>query len=86
MAKLGVPQGTALGPLLLLIYINDIESQITSSIRHFVDDSALNIPIYSESDSLTLQRDILKLQKWANIWQMVFNVNKCKILCIIYHK
>ena len=86
MVKSGVPQGTVLGPLLILIYINDIESQITSSIHHFADDSALYRPIYSESDSLSLQEDILKLQKWANTWQMVFNVNKCKLLCIIYCK
>ena len=68
MVKSGVPQGTVLGPLLFLIYINDIESQITSSIYLFVDDSALYRPIYSESDSISLQEDIFKLQKWASTW------------------
>ena len=86
MVKSGVPQGTVLGPLLFLIYINDIESQITSSIHLFADDSSLHRPIYSESDSLSLQEDIFKLQKWANTWQMVFNVNKCKLLRITYRK
>ena len=86
MVKSGVPQGTVLGPLLFLIYINDIESQITSSIHLFADDSALYRPIYSESDSLSLQEDIFKLQKWANTWQMAFNVNKCKLLRITYRK
>ena len=85
MAKSGVPQGTALGPLFFLIYINDIESQNTSSIRLFSDDSALYRPMYSESDSLSIQEDIFKLQKWANIWQVAFNVNKCKLLCITYY-
>ena len=86
MVKSGVPQGTVLGPLLFLIYINDIESQITSSIRLFADDSALYIPIYSESDSLSLQEDIFKFRKWASTWQMAFNVNKCRLLCITYRK
>ena len=66
LVKSGVPQGTILGPLVFLVYINDIESQITSSIHLFADDSALYRPIYSESDSLTLQEDIFKLQKLAN--------------------
>ena len=79
MVNSGVPQGTVLVPLLFLIYINDIESQITSSIRLFADDSALCRPIYTESDSLSLQEDILNLQKLPNTWQMAFNVNKCKL-------
>ena len=66
MAKSGIPQGTVLGPLLFLIYINDVESQITISIRLFADDSAHYRPMYSESDSLSRQEDIFKLQKWAN--------------------
>ena len=83
--KSGVPLGTLLGALLFLIYINDTESQVTSSIHLFADDSALYRPIYSESDSLYLQEDIFKLQKWAYTWQMEFNVNKCNLLCITYH-
>ena len=65
MIKSGVPQGTVLGPL-LLIYINDIESQLTISICLFADDSFFYRPIYSESDCLVLQEDILKRQKLAN--------------------
>ena len=73
MAKSGVPQGTVLGPLIFLIYINNIESRLTSSTRLFADDSALHRPIYSESDSLTLRKNIFKLQTW----QMALNVNNC---------
>ena len=81
-----MPLGTVLGPLLFFIYINDIESQVTSSICLFADDSALYRKIYSECDSHSLQEDICKLQKWANTWQMAFNVNKCKLLRITYRK
>ena len=85
MVKSGVPQGTVLGPLIFLIYINDIESQITSSIRLFVDGNALCRPLYSEGDSLTLH-DIFRWQKLANIWKIAFNANKCKLLHINFCK
>ena len=86
MAKSGVPQVTVLGPLIFLFYINDIESQITSSMHLFADDSDHYRRTYSESDSFSLQEDIFKLQKWANTWQMAFNVNKCKQHRITYRK
>ena len=86
MVKSGVPQGKALCPLLFLIYINDIEYQITSSIRLLAVNSALCRPTYTECDSHSLQEEIFKLQKWANTWQMAFNVNKYKLLRITYRK
>ena len=95
MAKSGVPQGTVLGPLLFLIYINHIESQITIYICLFADDSALYRSIYSESDSLTLQECIFKLQKWEihGKWHlMLANVSyfvsllqvECNQMCVQY--
>lgn len=82
----GVPQGTVLGPLLFLIYINDIEKNLSSSIRLFADDSALYRPIKSLKDAVLLQEDLFKLQNWAITWQMAFNVSKCKLLRITYRK
>ena len=74
----GVPQGTVLG----LLYINDIENNLTSKIRLFADDSALYQKIYTLADSHSIQQDILLLQDWANKWQMKFNIKKCKLLRI----
>ena len=84
--KSGVPQGTVLGPLLFLLYINDIEENIESSIRLFADDSALYRNINTPEDSKILQKDLFNFQKWANNWQMVFNIEKCKVLRISYRK
>ena len=55
----GVPQGTVLGPILFLIFINDIEHCITKSIiRCFADDTRVSIPVFSEQDVAKLQNDL----------------------------
>ena len=78
----GVPQGTALGPLLFLLFINDIPSDISSGtrIRLFADDCLIYRPIYGINDQLTLQRDIDKLMDWADRWGMYFNASKCNVM------
>ena len=78
----GVPQGTVLGPLLFLLYINDIEKGLTSKMRLFADDSAIYRRIDSEEDAHLLQQDLFRLQEWTSKWQMSFNINKCKTLRI----
>jgi len=78
----GVPQGTVLGPLLFLIYINDINKGITSQLRLFADDCLLYHPIIKEEDQHTLQKDLDQLCKWSDLWQLRFNVKKCSILHI----
>ena len=54
----GVPQGTVLGPLIFLLYINDIDTNITSSIRLFADDCVLYKVIKSSQDHFLLQQDL----------------------------
>ena len=78
----GVPQGTVLGPLLFLLYINDITCNIQSEIRLFADDCILYRTIRNRTDCSILQEDIDKLFSWAAVWQMQFNSKKCHILSI----
>ena len=81
----GVPQGSVLGPALFLIYINDITTNIHSELRLFADNILIYRPILSSSDQTSLQEDLTTLTKWANEWQMDFNVSKCNILQVNTH-
>ena len=63
--KSGVPQGTVLGPILFLAYINDLPELVKSNVRLFADDCLLHRPIRSSADQLCLQDDLDSLQDWA---------------------
>ena len=77
----GVPQGTVLGPLLFLIYLNDIENAVThSSIRLFADDARLIHKIDSICDAENLQSDLIAVIDWANANNMVLNDKKFQFL------
>ena len=78
----GVPQGTVLGPLMFLIYINDIANNLDTctKIRLFADDCLLYRSIISDSDTTTLQKDLNSLFEWSSKWQMSFNTRKCNTL------
>ena len=78
----GVPQGTVLGPLLFLIFINDLPEKVQSQVRLFADDCLLYRPIRSVEDQHQLQKDLTSLHEWADIWGMKFNPSKCYVLRI----
>jgi len=78
----GVPQGSVLGPILFLIYINDIDKGLTSKLLKFADDTKIFRAIKKESDCVELQRDINNIMEWSNKWQMKFNTTKCKVVHI----
>ena len=77
-----MPQGTVLGPLLFLVYINDLPKCVKSKIRLFADDAYLYHTIYSVQDTADLQNDLNELQLWERKWSMEFHPDKCKVLCI----
>ena len=78
----GVPQGSVLGPLAFVIFINDIDTltKFITIMRKFADDTKLAQCILSEEDRDKLQDCLNLLCEWADIWGMSFNVAKCKIL------
>ena len=78
----GVPQGTVLGPLLFLIYINDMPQVVSEDtmIRLFADDCLAYRMIRSVQDQIALQDDLENLQKWTEKWGMRFNPSKCQIM------
>ena len=76
----GIPQGTVLGPILFVIYINDLLENISSGGLMFADDTKIYRQITSREDALKLQSDINKLEDWSNTWQLHFNHEKCHVL------
>jgi hypothetical protein len=80
--KSGVPQGSVLGPLLFLIYINDIDDSVCSKLLKFADDTKVFSVVPTKNNIDRLQKDLLNLCKWSQDWLMLFNVDKCKVMHI----
>ena len=77
-----MPQGTVLGPILFLKFINDLPTNITSSIKLFANDCVPYRPINSAGDQFALQCDLDQLEKWASTWQMKFAPTKCFVMSV----
>ena len=77
---IGVLQGSVLGPILLLVYIDDLEVGVTGNILKFADDTKLFRKTKEIGHEQKLQDNIDKLVRWSEKWQMLFNFGKCKCL------
>ena len=76
----GVPQGSVLGPLLFIIYVNDLDVDLTSNLVKFADDTKISGKGNTEKNCAALQRDLDILLEWSRRWGLDFNISKCKVL------
>ena len=82
----GFPQGTALGRLQLLVYVNEMPENILSTSRLFADDTLVDRITHTKEDQIKLQEDLAKLEQWDKDWPMDFHPDKCEVLRITKKK
>ena len=76
----GIPQGSVLGPMIFVCYINDMPDEVDSPIHMFADDTKIFRQMTAQSDQVTLQTDLRQLEARTRKWQLRFNEEKCKVM------
>ena len=78
----GIPQGSVLGPVFFLLYVNDLPDTVASNVYMFANDVKIYHPMTSHEDTTILQDDLDCLQSWSAKWHLNFNQHKCKVMSI----
>ena len=73
----GIPQGSVLGPLLFILFINDLPQCLNSTVKMFADDLKL---IANSSDKTVVESNLKSLEEWERNWLLEFNTSKCKVM------
>ena len=78
----GVPQGSVLGPILLVLYMNDLPDIVKSTAKLFADDTKLYNQVTRDNSEGAdqIQHDLETLEKWSDTWLLRFNASKCKCM------
>lgn len=74
----GVPQGSLLGSVLLIIYINDVDAGLNNLISRF-EDNNISDSILTDKDKESLHEDLHKVSAWSVTWEMPFNKGRSQV-------
>ena len=79
-----VPQGSMIGPILFLVYINDLPAKLQAKVRLFADNTIVYMAVTNETDAAILQKDLKLLNEWENRSQMSFHPDKRNVLRVTW--